>query len=67
MVQLVKTLGFRSGHDLTVVRQSPVSSSTLTVPRLLGILSLPRSAPPLHIQIINTFFLTQIINTFFKN
>ena len=42
------TLGFGSGHDLTVFGLSPTSSFALTVWSLLGILSLPPSlsAPP---------------------
>ena len=39
----LSTLDFGSGHDLLVLSSSPESGSVLTVPSLLGILSLPRS------------------------
>lgn len=50
MAQSVKhpTLNIGSGHDLTVVSSIPASGSALTAQGLLGILSLPLSAPPPH-------------------
>ena len=49
MAQLVKrpTLGFSSGHDLTVHEFEPILGSALTVWSLLRILSLPLSATSL--------------------
>ena len=50
MAQSVKhlTLGFSSGHDLRVMRLSPVSSSVLGMESAWDSLSLPPSAPPPH-------------------
>ena len=41
------TLGFGSGHDLTLHETSTVTGSALTAWSLLGILSPSLSAPPL--------------------
>ena len=41
-------LDFSSGHDLIVVRSSPLFGSVLTVGSLLGILSLLHSLPLPH-------------------
>ena len=51
MAQSVKrlTLGFSSGHDLTVHEFEPHVGSTLTVWNLLGSLSPSLLAPPLLI------------------
>ena len=47
------TLDFGSGHDLTILESSPRLGFALTARSLLGILSLPLSAPPLLVLFLS--------------
>ena len=51
------TLGFSSGHDLTVSEFDPVLGAALAVQRLLGIFSLPLSAP---LQLVLSLSLSEL-------
>ena len=62
------TLGFSSGHDLTLMRSSPTSGSALAGRSLLGVLSSSLSPPPTLIVSLSSSLSLKIRNyTFFKN